>query len=508
MKKLIFLRRVSQLSFLSLFVYILWSTTYPMTGPLPPSTFFSLDPLLVVMTSISQRVIVPGFLYSLGMLAIAAVFGRLFCGWACPLGAAIDIAGFTQRGKTVLPDQANSALSKPKFYMFMLILVTAIYGRQIAWACDPIALAGRFVSLNLIPAVTVTMNRVFIFLMRDVGISGSLRDLYRALKPSVLGVKAYYFSNAGIVLLYFLAVVAASLILRRVWCRALCPLGAMYALAGRSAPFHRIVDSCLVCGNCGKECRMGAIKDDLSYAQGECILCMDCVYACPTRGVRFGFGGPRPAPKDPDGRGISRGQFIALLFSSVASLSLFRAHRAGAAETSGTGYRSVIRPPAALEEEDFKDRCVRCGNCMKVCITNGLQPVMFESGYSGLWTPRLAPEIGYCEYKCTLCGNACPTGAIPAITLEKKMRTRLGVAEIDRSICLPWAQKKECIVCQEHCPVAEKAIGLETDPSTGLQKPYIIEELCVGCGICQNKCPVRPVRAVTVSPRRSDRTKV
>jgi translation initiation factor RLI1 len=88
------------------------------------------------------------------------------------------------------------------------------------------------------------------------------------------------------------------------------------------------------------------------------------------------------------------------------------------------------------------------------------------------------------------------------------MRTRLGVAEVDKSKCLPWAEGKECIVCQEHCPVAEKAIALDVDPVSGLQKPRIVEELCVGCGICQNKCPVRPLRAVTVSPRVSDRTRV
>lgn len=144
---------------------------------------------------------------------------------------------------------------------------------------------------------------------------------------------------------------------------------------------------------------------------------------------------------------------------------------------------------------------------MKVCITNGLQPVMFETGYDGIWTPRLVPEIGYCEYQCTLCGKTCPTGAIPPLKLEQKLKVRLGVAEVDRSICLPYAKGKECIVCQEHCPVPEKAIILDRDEKLGIQLPRIDEELCVGCGICQNKCPVRPVRAIRVSSRTSDRTR-
>jgi MauM/NapG family ferredoxin protein len=166
-------------------------------------------------------------------------------------------------------------------------------------------------------------------------------------------------------------------------------------------------------------------------------------------------------------------------------------------------YRSkVIRPPAALREDDFLDRCIRCGNCMKVCITNGLQPTLLQTGLTGIWTPQLVPEIGYCEYNCTLCGNVCPTGAIEKLSLSQKKKTRLGLAQIDHSLCLPWAYKTECLVCQEHCPVADKAIKLEDEKISDriIQKPVVDKFLCVGCGICQNKCPVRPDRAIKVYP--------
>jgi MauM/NapG family ferredoxin protein len=162
----------------------------------------------------------------------------------------------------------------------------------------------------------------------------------------------------------------------------------------------------------------------------------------------------------------------------------------------------VIRPPGALPEEEFIDRCIRCGNCMKVCITNGLQPVMFESGIEGVWTPQLVPEIGYCEYNCTLCGHSCPTGAIERLPLEKKRLARLGTAIVDKSICIAWAQHKDCLVCEEHCPVAEKAIKTTTgDTGDGVLKPVVDPALCIGCGTCQSRCPVRPVRAIRVIPR-------
>jgi Pyruvate/2-oxoacid:ferredoxin oxidoreductase delta subunit len=139
---------------------------------------------------------------------------------------------------------------------------------------------------------------------------------------------------------------------------------------------------------------------------------------------------------------------------------------------------------------------------MKVCPTNGLQPVTMESGLAGIWTPQLVPEIGYCEYNCNLCGTVCPTGAIRHLPIEKKKKMRLGLARVQRNICIAWAEKKQCIVCEEHCPVPNKAIALEKEIVNGktIYKPEVEDERCIGCGICQNKCPVRPFRAIRVYP--------
>ncbi|MFA5146433.1 MAG: 4Fe-4S binding protein [Candidatus Omnitrophota bacterium] len=499
-------RKVSQTFFFILFVYILWSTTYPLTGILPPAAIFRIDPLVTLCTSLSERVILPGFLLSVSMLVFSALFGRFFCGWVCPLGSAIDAVGDIRKRVTPEDDAANRRRRVFKFYILGAIVIAALSGRQLAWAADPIVIAARFVSLNLIPAVTSTVNGAFILLIKYAHIY-MLQDIYRPLRASVLGVNVYYFAHAGVIFCVFALITAASLFKRRLWCRSVCPLGALYAFIARIAPLRRVVTKCSKCAVCKSSCRMGAIRDDMTYSPGECILCMDCVYECPQHGTRFAWYPSRKA-RMPGGipdtvkGGISRRKFLFLAFSPFL---LLVSGPGGKGKKAGTG---MIRPPAALKEEEFLDRCIRCGNCMKVCITNGLQPVMFEAGLNGLWTPRLVPEIGYCEYQCTLCGHTCPTGAIPKLSPSRKRATRLGVAEIDRSICIPWAQDKECIVCQEHCPVPDKAIKLqkETIGDRIIAKPVIDEYLCVGCGICQNKCPVRPVRAVRVSPRNSERT--
>jgi ferredoxin len=165
----------------------------------------------------------------------------------------------------------------------------------------------------------------------------------------------------------------------------------------------------------------------------------------------------------------------------------------------------LIRPPGALDERLFLNRCVKCGECMKVCITNGLQPTLLEAGLEGIWSPVLVPRIGYCEYRCTLCGQVCPTGAIKKLILEEKASVKIGLAMIDKGRCLPYAHATPCIVCEEVCPTPKKAIWYEKvmaktrdGKEQVLKQPRVDLELCIGCGICETKCPVLGQPAIYV----------
>ncbi|MFA5116194.1 MAG: 4Fe-4S binding protein [Candidatus Omnitrophota bacterium] len=504
--KLIFIRRLSQCLFLLLFIYILWSTTYPLKGLLPPKTFFLFDPLVIFITSIARRTMLHGIFFCAGMIALTLVLGRFFCGWVCPLGTTIDIAGALRKKTRLLGSRMNSKLRLPKFLILAVILLCAAAGIQIAWVFDPLVIMARFVSLNLIPTLTLALDKLFIAMISAFGLYGWAYDIYRSLKTSVLGVQVIYFSHSALIFLFFLLVVSLALCLKRAWCRALCPLGAIYALAGRFALLKRVVRPCTACQRCRQTCRMGAINDDLTYVKGECILCMDCVYECPSKSTSFKFTLSRHASAVAPGRsgvkgtGITRKSFLFWLGIGLFSTLGFK--NKDDKKQGIVDRPDIIRPPGVSDEGKFLDRCIRCGNCMKVCITNGLQPLLFQQGLEGIWTPQLVPEIGYCEYQCTLCGDTCPTAAIPRLTLDEKKSFKLGLAHIDHSICLPWAKGEDCIVCEEHCPVAQKAIHLREENVNGrvVKRPYVDPYLCVGCGICQNKCPARPVRAVRVRP--------
>jgi MauM/NapG family ferredoxin protein len=200
---------------------------------------------------------------------------------------------------------------------------------------------------------------------------------------------------------------------------------------------------------------------------------------------------------------IGRRKIIGAAVVGVAGAALMKGNPLEKGKTYEAG---LIRPPGSGTEEGFLDKCVRCGECMKVCPTNVVQPVMFEAGLEGLWTPVLKPGLGYCEYKCNMCTQVCPTEAIAKMTLAEKQKVKIGLAHVDRSRCLPWAYAKACQVCYEQCPLPEKAIKLEdvkvtTAKGTVLtvKQPQVNAEQCIGCGICENKCPVPDQAAIRVT---------
>ncbi|MFH1063429.1 MAG: 4Fe-4S binding protein [Candidatus Omnitrophota bacterium] len=508
LKKLVIARRFSQIFFFLSFIYILWSTTYPLTSVLPADLFFKTNPLLMLITALSERIILPGISFSLILLLFSLLVGRYFCGWVCPLGGFLDFSNWLNKRKQLTADQTNKKTRQFKYFILLLIIGFAFLKIQITWLFDPIVIFGRFVSLNLIPAATLVIDKGFISLIKAANLYPPLLDLYRGLQESILGVKISFFSHSWITFLYLLLIGGTAFFVSRLWCRTFCPLGALYALAAKYSPLQRRVTKCISCGKCKNNCRMAAINPDFSYKKSECVLCMDCIYDCPTKETFFSFNPARLKKQslslEPQ-KGISRREFLILALTS--SLGFLGITKPAAGNDRAVRHPWIIRPPAALKEDEFLNRCVRCGNCMKVCPTNGLQPVIAEAGIRGLWSPQLVADIGYCEYNCMLCSQVCPTGAIKKLALEKKQKVKLGIAKINRKTCLPWAKNKECIVCEEHCPIPDKAIKIKEEIINGqlVLRPEVDEKLCIGCGICQTKCPIMPIRAIRMVPDKSDR---
>ncbi len=102
-------------------------------------------------------------------------------------------------------------------------------------------------------------------------------------------------------------------------------------------------------------------------------------------------------------------------------------------------------------------------------------------------------------------GQICPTGAIPPLPLAEKRLRVIGTAYIDQNRCIPWASYRPCIVCQEVCPLPVNAIHTDEVDVTApdgtpvhLKRPRVRQELCIGCGLCEYKCPVVGPAAIQV----------
>jgi formate hydrogenlyase subunit 6/NADH:ubiquinone oxidoreductase subunit I len=141
---------------------------------------------------------------------------------------------------------------------------------------------------------------------------------------------------------------------------------------------------------------------------------------------------------------------------------------------------------------------------MKVCPTNVIQPTMLEAGLEGLWTPVVKTQTGYCEYECNMCNQVCPTEAIRPLRLEEKKQVRIGLAHLDEDRCLPLVYARPCLVCHRQCPA--RAISMIDTTVTNLQgaevtvkKPHVNPETCIGCGVCEAKCPVTGRAAIRVT---------
>jgi polyferredoxin len=486
------LRRSSQVTFFFAACALVVATTYPLERDLPYDIIPRFSPLLAITAAAASRAIIVAFWPALIIVALTLVFGRAFCGWVCPVGTTLDAGDFLV-GKLFRKRKREGETVRHRRWRTLLLIalvVFAAFGIPLAGWFDPLSLFPRTLAASVVPYVASALDKTTLLLYKVPALEGAAF----AIRQRVVPENVTLFSGHFVIAAAFATLILLGLIRRRFYCRYVCPAGAMLAAVGWASPFGRRVaaQECTECKRCRNVCRMGAIGGrGETTAQAECNLCMDCLTACRRRGVSFGFGRERTAENPTTwAPAIKRRDFLVTAGASLAAApTLF------AVDRRVTPDLFLIRPPGAREEGEFLARCVRCGECIRVCLTQGLAPVHFEAGLTGLWTPRLVPRVGYCEYLCTLCTQVCPSDALEPLSEEQKKKEVIGLALIDRTACLPWAKEEDCNVCEEMCPTAPKAIELW---GRGRLKPHVLPELCVGCGICEYACPVEGPAAIRV----------
>lgn len=523
-------RRISQIFFLVLFIALLVFTSLrPTPGGTsdihlraPVRLFFELDPLVAIANALTSHALYRGLIWSLVILVPTLFLGRFFCGWICPLGTLQHFVGNmpseAKRGKQRIESNRYKRWQTVKYVVLIAGLVAAFFGSMAVGWLDPFSLLVRSVGLAILPAFNFAVRAILTPLEHShiALIKATGQTLHTVLQATVLDFRQTHFAQGLILGVLFLAILAASMRVTRLWCRSICPLGALLGAVSRFSVLglHKDPEKCNRCNRCELNCQGG---DDpiggVPWRKSECLMCMNCLGSCPEDSLRFRFFRKEKEVASPD---LSRRKTLTGIAAGVAAVPLMRANVG-----LGKGrHDRLLRPPGSLDESEFLSRCIRCGECMKVCPNNSLHPTLEQAGLEGLWTPTLVPRIGYCEPSCVLCSEVCPTGAIWQITPREKgwvvgtgsqsaaaaQPVRLGTAFYDRGRCLPWAEATECIVCEEWCPVSPKAIYVEEADvidSAGntkrLKQPRVDPSRCVGCGACEYACPLQEHPAVYVT---------
>lgn len=514
------IRQIVQLLFLSLFLFLLLETIYPLESILPPDAYLRFDPLAALGTSLSARsIVLASVLPALTLVILTLFLGRFFCNWVCPLGTTLDITDrvFFQKIARWKLGQFPSHLRNLKYYILAAFCISALLGLQLMWLLDPLSIVTRSYVLTLYSYSNFIADSSFDGLSRVKGVNAVSESIYPFFEKYLTSPENPVWQMHLPFFAVFAGIVFLGIYSRRFWCRGLCPLGALLGFLSKFRILRRVVsDECIECAKCRRECKMRAISDDMrGTLDQECVECMGCVEICPTHAVSFKFQSPlslfSPNKKSrlkTEQLNLSRRGFIKATVAGVAAVPLLSLNY-GERKIN----ENVIRPPGALTEEEFLDKCIRCGECMKICPTNGLQPTFLEADLQGIWTPILVPNVGYCEYVCTACTQVCPTDdAIVPLTEEEKKQIKIGTAYIDRSRCIPWSEYQNCLVCEEVCPIPTKAIKFKNviykmynNDLRKLKLPIVLKDKCIGCGICENKCPVTPKAAIKVTCRAEGR---
>jgi ferredoxin len=465
-----------------LFIYVCWpygsseyGESFAAKESIEAELFLVLDPLVSISTAIAARMWVWSLWYALAVLVVCLVLPRSFCAYVCPLGTLLDLLDWAFTGRLLKSrTRTYRSLANTRYYVLAAVL----------------AAAGLGVMLSGFVSAIAVLTRAMLFVAGSIQM-GFLKGWY--LVPSM---NAGHWISIGM----FVVLISLNLLERRFWCKYLCPTGAVFSVANLLRFTERKVRAgCAECGKCEQACSFGAINSDYTTRDLNCSFCQSCAGVCPVNAIEFTGRWDREEYK-PHGE-ISKSILLSRrnVIAGIGTVAVGAGLPVAVCKTAGNS-KAVVRPPGTVPEDEFLQLCVRCGQCIKVCPNNVLQPIGLEYGFDLLWTPKVTPDWSGCEPSCNNCGQVCPTGAIRALDLPEKQAARIGLAEVDKKTCLPYVGNGRCRLCVDECNAAgydaiefvrvggEAADNGEPIENSGVLAPVVLEDKCIGCGLCQMRC--------------------
>ena len=420
------------------------------------------------------------------LVLVTLVFGRIYCSVICALGVFQDGISFVGTLGKKTPYKYRKELRWLRYGVWVAFVVLMVLGIQWAVALlAPYSAYGRMVQ--------------------------SLRHPY--LTTAIV---------AGVTLV---VIVALSLKGGRTYCNAICPVGTTLSFFSRFAMFRPVIDTqkCKKCKACEHNCKAQCIsitKDEQKIDYSRCVDCFNCLESCKFGALEYRFAWGKEiagqAGNDEKGAGNDGGEasnsggegrraFMAgtVMAVGAAALKGIEARAQDGKKVDG-GFAEIvpktaleretpITPPGSKSVKDFYRKCTACQLCVAKCPNNVLRP---STDLEHLMQPEMGYEKGFCRPECTACSEVCPSGAIVKIGREEKTQYHIGTARVNPDMCLSATGRSKCGKCASICP-AGAIMMVETEG--GFTRPTVAEEVCIGCGACEQYCPVRPISAITVN---------
>lgn len=451
-----------------------------------------------------------------GLILLTAVFGRIYCSVICPLGIMQDIISWF-RGRLKKKNRFRFRYSPEKKwlrygFLAAFIIALALGAHSIAILIAPYSAYGRIAGSLFAPLYQWFNNLGAYFAERAGNYAFYSTEVWLKSLPTLI------VAAVTLVVVFVFAWVGG-----RNYCNTVCPVGTILGFFSRRSILAPVIDSekCRGCGLCGKQCKSSCIdmqNHKIDYSR--CVVCMDCIDTCKEGAISYAYRYGKKSPtksemtvKDADmtkekpemvkngtaGQGRRAFLATAILTGTAAAAQAQRKRRKISPIVrvpEKHDRQTPIVPAGSLSIKHFADHCTGCQLCVSVCPNQVLRP---SSSLMNLMQPEMSYEKGYCRPECTKCSEVCPAGAIRPVSMEEKSSIQIGHAVVNLDLCVVNTDDVDCGNCARHCPAgAISMVRKNPDDMLSIRIPAVNEEMCIGCGACENLCPARPVSAIHV----------